>query len=137
MPRTQHHPARQIAIWIDHREAILAIFTDAHLLREEELFSGAGPHSHGGGWSQKRIEAHRHSVLDHYYEEVVQNLAGADEIIIYGPGQAKYELHQHIIRNRTLSQRVIDLVTADRLSEHQFIRLAVNDLISAHTSQTK
>ena len=112
------HTTRQIAVWIDHREAILAIFHDAHLLHEDEIFSEVGPHTHGGGWSQKRIEAHRHSVLDHFYEEVARNLAGADEIIIYGPGQAKHELHQHISRNRALSQRVIDLVTTDKLSEH-------------------
>ena len=131
------HTIRQIAIWIDHREAILAMFNDAHLLHEEEIFSEAGPHTHGGGWSQKRIEAHRHAALDLYYEEIVKNLTGVNEIIIYGPGQAKHELHQHINRNRTLSQCVINLVTTDKLSEHQFIRLAVNDLISAHTSQVK
>jgi stalled ribosome rescue protein Dom34 len=131
------HPVRQIAVWIDHHEAILAIFNDAHLLREDEIFSEVGPHTHGGGWSQKRIEAHRHAVLDHFYDEIVQNLISADEIVIYGPGQAKHELHQHINRNRALSQHVIGLVTTDKLSEHQFIRLAIIDLTSAHTGQTK
>jgi stalled ribosome rescue protein Dom34 len=139
MSSTQNdqHTIHQIAIWIDHREAILAKFNDAHLLREEEIFSEAGPHTHGGGWSQKRIEAHRHAVLDHYYEEIVQNLTDADEIIIYGPGQAKHELHQHINSNRNINQRVIDLVTTDKLSEHQFIRLAVDDLTSAYTDHVK
>jgi len=134
MPRTlqEDHPLHQIAIWIDHREAILAIFNDAHLLREEEILSAVGPHTHGGGWSQKRIEAHRHTVLDHFYEEVVRNLAGADEIIIYGPGQAKHELNQHISHNKSLNQRVLDLVTTDKLSEDQLVRLAIKDLISAH-----
>lgn len=132
-PRQVKHSLRQIAVWIDQREAIMAIFTDAHLLREEEIFSDVGPHTHGGGWSQKRIEAHRHTILDHFFEEVVQNLAGADEIIIYGPGQAKYELHQHINRNKALSQHVVDLVTTDKLSEHELIHMAVNDLTSAHT----
>ncbi len=126
------HSLHQVAIWIDHREAILAILSDAHLLREEEIFSEAGPRTQGGGWSQKRIQAHRHALLDHFYEEVLQDLAGADEIIIYGPGQAKHELHQHINRNKALSQRVIDLVTTGRVSENELVRLAVHDLISAH-----
>lgn len=136
-PQQNQHTLKQIAIWIDHREAILALFKDAHLLNEEEIFSEAGPHTHGGGWSQKRIEAHRHALLDHFYEEIVQNLRDADEIIIYGPGQAKYELNQHIKRRKTLGRRVLDVVTTDRLSDERFIRLAVNDLISAHTNQTK
>lgn len=127
-----HHPLHQVAVWIDHREAILVIFEDAHLLRDEEIFSEAGPHTQGGGWSQKRIQAHRHALLDHFYEEVIHELAGADEIILYGPGQAKYGLHQHIARNKALSQRVIDLVTTSKVSENQLVRLAVYDLISAH-----
>ena len=137
MSNTQQEgqPIRQIAIWIDHREAILAIFNDVHLLREEEIFSEAGPHAHGGGWSQKRIEAHRHTVLGHFYEEIVQSLSGADEIIIYGPGQAKYELYQHINRHKILDQRVIDLVTTDKLNDQQFIRMAIKDLASAHIQQ--
>jgi stalled ribosome rescue protein Dom34 len=129
------HSLRQIAVWIDHREAILTTFKDAHLLREKEIFSEAGPHTHGGGWSQKRIEAHRHTILDLYYEEITQNLTGADEIIIYGPGQAKHELLQHINRNKALSQRVIDLVTTDKLSEQELIRMAIKDIISAHVTQ--
>lgn len=138
MSRTNNdqHNLRQIAIWVDHREAILAIFKDAHLLQEKEIFSEAGPHTHGGGWSQKRIQAHRHTVLDLYYDEIAQNLTGADEIIIYGPGQAKHELYQHINHNKVLGQRVIDLVTTDKLSEQEFIRMAINDITSAHTIQS-
>lgn len=133
--KEEQHQVHQIAIWIDHREAILASFKDAHLMNEEELFSGVAPHTHGGGWSQQRIESHRHAVLDHFYEEVIQNLTGADEIIIYGPGQAKYELNQHIKNNKALNQRVIDLVTTDKLSDQEFIRTAVKDLVTAHLPQ--
>ena len=131
----EHRNLRQIAIWIDHREAILAIFKDVHLMREQEIFSEAGPHTHGGGWSQKRIEAHRHTVLELYYDEVAQSLIDTDEVIIYGPGQAKHELYQHISRNKALKQRVLDLVTTDKFSEQEFIRMAVNDFVSAHVNQ--
>jgi stalled ribosome rescue protein Dom34 len=100
----EQRSVRQIAIWIDHREAIMAEFTDTHLQHEEELFSGVSPHTHGEGWSQQRFESHRRATLDHFYEEITQNLNGADEIIIYGSGQAKYELEQHINRYKGLSQ---------------------------------
>ncbi len=128
----EQRSVRQIAIWVDHREAIMAIFTDAHLLQEEELFSGVGPHTHGGGWSQQRFESHRRATLDHFYEEITQNLNSADEIIIYGPGQAKHELEQHINRYKGVSKHVIDLVTTDKLDDQQFIRMALKDLVSAH-----
>jgi stalled ribosome rescue protein Dom34 len=121
---------QQIAIWVDHREAILAIFTNAHLLHEDELFSGAGPHTHGGGWSQKRLDAHRHAVLDHFYEEIIQHLASADQIVIYGPGQAKYELQKHIEHHKKMSDRVIRLETTEKMSDEHFIRMALRDFIS-------
>lgn len=131
----EQHSIRQIVVWLDHREAILLSFNDAHLLHEEELFSDVAPHTHGGGWSQRRIETHRHAILDHFYEEIIQNLTGADEILIYGPGQAKHELHQHISHNKALNQRVLDLITTDKLNEQELIRTAVRDLVAAHTPQ--
>jgi len=43
--------SRHVAIWIDHKEAILVSLAGDHLDNEENVFSGAGPHTHGGGWS--------------------------------------------------------------------------------------
>lgn len=126
-PHNNHHPLKQIAVWVDHREAILAIFQDAHLLREEDLFSEAGPRTHGGGWSQKRIEAHRHAVLDHFYEEVVGEMLGADQVILYGPGQAKYELEQHVNRIKSLHGHILKVVTTDKLGDTQLARQALQD----------
>jgi peptide subunit release factor 1 (eRF1) len=122
----------QAAVWIDHREALLAILTDAHLKREEEIYSKAGPQTHGGGWSQRRIQAHRHALLDQYYEQVAQNLTEADEIIIYGPGQAKHELYQHLNHHKDLTRRVLKLVTTDKISEREFIRLAIEQFATTH-----
>jgi peptide subunit release factor 1 (eRF1) len=128
-------PIRQIAVWIDHREAILAIFTDAHLIQEEELFSEAGPHTHGGGWSQQRFDAHRHEMLSHFYKEIAQNLLNADQIILYGPGEAKHELSQYMSRHNNLSERVLDLVTTDKMTDEQFVRIALNDFVTAYARQ--
>jgi stalled ribosome rescue protein Dom34 len=127
-----HRPLHQIAVWVDHREAILAFFENVHLLREEELFSEAGSHTHGGGWSQKRIEAHRHAVLDHFYEEIIQELSGADQVILYGPGQAKHELEHHINRNKVLSVHLIAVTTTDKMSEHALALQALADFSLAN-----
>jgi peptide subunit release factor 1 (eRF1) len=116
-----HHIARRVAIWIDHREAILITFRGEQVTGEEELFSEVGPHTHGGGWSQHRIEAHRHEVLKHYYEEVIQHLGPVDEILILGPGQAKHELHQIIEQHKGLKGKVMAVNSASRLSERELI----------------
>ena len=126
---------KQVAVWIDHREAILAIFKNAHLLREDELFSEAGPHTHGGGWSQRRIESHRHAALDHYYEEIVHELNGADQIILYGPGQAKHELEHHINHAKNLRGRILVIEATDKMGETQLAHRALADFGSAYTNK--
>jgi hypothetical protein len=98
---TQQMP-RRVAIWIDHQTAILTMFVGAHPDAEEIFHSSAGPHTHGGGWSQHRIDAHRHEVLNHYYDEVIHHLGPVDEILILRPGQAKYELHRRIEHHKGL-----------------------------------
>lgn len=115
------HMLRRVAIWIDHREAILITLTGAQVTDEEEIYSEAGPHTHGGGWSQHRIEAHRHEVLKHYYEEVIGHLGPVDEILILGPGQAKHELHHTVDHHKGLRGKVVAVRSAPRLTEQEMI----------------
>ena len=79
------------------------------------------PRTHGGGWAQHRIEAHRHEVLKHYYEDVIQHLGPVDEILILGPGQAKHELHRSIEHHKGLKGKVMALHGVSRMNEQQVI----------------
>ena len=116
-----HHMPRRVAIWIDHREAILITLNGAQVIDEEEVFSEAGPHTHGGGWSQHRFESHRHEILKHYYEEVIGHLGPVDEILILGPGQAKNEVHHTIDHHKGLRGKVVAIRSAPRLTEQELI----------------
>ena len=112
---------RRVAIWIDHREAILITFYGEIVKSEEELFSEAGPHTHGGGWAQHRIEAHRHEILKHYYDEVIGHLGPVDEILILGPGQAKHELNRSIDHHKGLKGKVMAVRSASSLTEQEIV----------------
>jgi hypothetical protein len=116
-----HQTPRRVAIWIDHREAILITFRGEEVTGEVELFSEVGPRTHGGGWSQHRIEAHRHEVLKHYYAELIQYLGPVDEILILGPGQAKHELHHSIDHHKGLRGKVVAARSSPRLTEQELI----------------
>jgi peptide subunit release factor 1 (eRF1) len=115
------HKPRRVVIWIDHREAILIALRGEQVTGEEELFSDAGPRTHGGGWAQHRIESHRHEVLKHYYEEVIQHLGSVDDILILGPGQAKHELRQTVEHHKGLRGKVMAVRGTSRLSEAEMI----------------
>ena len=116
-----HDMPRRVAVWIDHREAILIAFRGETVIGEEELFSEAGPRTHGGGWAQRRIEAHHHEMLKHYYEEVIEHLRPVDEILILGPGQAKHELRQRIEHHKGLRGKVMAVRSISRLAEQEVV----------------
>lgn len=116
-----HDMPRRVATWIDHREAILIAFRGEKITGEEEALSEAGQHTHGGGWAQHRIEAHRHEILEHYYEEVIGHLGPVEEILIMGPGQAKHELHRNIEHHKGLRGKVMALRSVSRMTEQQVI----------------
>lgn len=120
----EHNAPRRVAIWIDHREALLVAFVADQLQREEEIVSEVGPHTHGGGWSQHRFEAHRHEMLKHFYGEVIQHLGIVDEILILGPGEAKHELRARIEHHKGLRGKVLEIATADQLTEAELIARA-------------
>jgi len=117
----KHNAPRRVAIWIDHREALLVAFVADQLQQEEELVSEVRPHTHGGGWSQHRFEAHRHEMLKHFYDDVIQHLGLVDEILILGPGQAKYELRARIEHHKGLKGKVVDVTSTDQLTEAELI----------------
>ena len=131
-----HDMPRRVAIWIDHREAILIAFRGEKVTGEEELFSEVRPRTHGGGWAQHRIEAHRHEVLKHYYEDVIQHLGPVDEILIMGPGQAKHELHQSIDHHKGLKGKVVDIRNASRMTEQEVIAQA-EELFAARSGELR
>ncbi len=124
MSNHNHPNIHQIAIWVDHQEAFLAKFQNEQFTQEEEINSEVSPHTHGGGWSQHRIEAHRHEQLKHFYDEIVEHLGAVDEILILGSGQAKHELRNRIEHHKGLRGKVIDLITTDKLSEEEFLQKA-------------
>ena len=85
---------RDVALWIDHRQAVIAAVTgDTEDLAR--ILSGLEKHvrfSGGEGEAEdsrdKRFEGHLHK----YYDKVVASLRDARSILILGPGEAKQEL---------------------------------------------
>jgi stalled ribosome rescue protein Dom34 len=87
--------SRRAAVWLDQRKAMVLIFTDNRLTTQEEIYSNVDAHS-GRGSSAYHIRGHHREALDHFYEAVIHHLGIVDDILILGPGQAKYGLRQHI-----------------------------------------
>jgi stalled ribosome rescue protein Dom34 len=109
-------------VWIDHQEAHVIHF-DAEASASEVL----RPHSRHQRLHHKRgsIGAGRISEDQSYYNDVVQALKDAGEILIVGPATAKLALIKHMHRHDySTSERVVGVETVDHPSDPQLLHYA-------------
>ena len=61
-----------------------------------------------------------HEIAD-YLEEVIEKVKSADEIVVFGPAQMKIELEKQIKENQPLAKKLLEVVSADSMTENQII----------------
>ena len=116
---------RDIALWIDHRQAVIVVVTgDTEDLTR--ILSGIEKHvrfSAGEGGAEdsrdKRFEGH----LNQYYDKVIASLRDARSILILGPGEAKHELEKRL-RDAGLGKAIMGVETADKMTDPQIAAAA-------------
>jgi len=116
---------RDVALWIDHRQAVIAAVTgDTEDLTR--ILSGIEKHvrfSAGEGGAEdsrdKRFEGHLHQ----YYDKVIASLRDARSILILGPGEAKHEVEKRL-RDAGLGKAIVGVETADKMTDPQIAATA-------------
>lgn len=123
-------PPVYVGIWIDHKKAEI-VTIEGENIRSETIYSEAEPkiRSTGGtgskGWmarsimSEKKSEHRRELELKRYYNQIIDKVAQADELLLLGPGIAKNEFHKEFLRRAPLSRKLADICTDERMTERQ------------------
>lgn len=113
---------RHVAVWIDHNEARVFHLTPESF--EEETVKS--PHAHTKLHRHTGATSSGHAGEDqHYYHQVAEHLASAEEILVVGPANAKNELVKHIdSHDRGLKSRVVGVETMDHPSDAQIAAYA-------------
>lgn len=115
---------RMAGVWIDHKKAVIVSASEGRVTtRTLESDVAAHPHFGGqqdGGGEKKYEERHRES-LDRYYDEVIDHLGTPEALLIFGPGEAKLELKERLGRSRAPARPVVEITTADRLTDPQIV----------------
>jgi stalled ribosome rescue protein Dom34 len=109
-------------VWLDHNEAHVMHISPDDI--EKSVVNPATPHRN---LHRKRgsVSGNRQPEDQNYYHEIVEALAGAAEILIVGPGQAKLELIKHIhSHDHEVSNKVIGMETVDHPSDAQLVAFA-------------
>jgi hypothetical protein len=122
---------KQVGVWLDHRQAVIVSSRDG-VEKTKVIESNVGPRvTYSGGTrsktpygpqgfsEEKQREAKYYQKLDAYYHEVIRAIRNADEILIFGPGEAKIEFKKAISKEHALRNCVVALEPADKMTERQ------------------
>ena len=109
-------------VWLDHSEAHVMHITAEDV--EKSIVQPSKTHTHlhakrGAVGAGRKAEDHD------YYHAVVEALAGAQEILVVGPAQAKLQLVKHIhSHDPAMSDKVVGVETVDHPSDGQLVAFA-------------
>ena len=122
--------AMKAGVWIDYKQAIVVLITDAGQEIKKVALDIGQPASPSKGSSgrhkytpndfiaedtlERKVEADRKN----YYDDVIACIQGADSLLILGPGEAKGEFSKRI-KAKKVRGVVVELETADKLTDRQ------------------
>ncbi len=119
-------------LWIDHRKAVIVIVTDGKdeiklIISKIEKQPGRS----GGIRSTTPFESLQVPAddsrerkftgqLNIYYDAVIACIRDAESILIFGPGEAKGELKEHLEKHK-LGGRIVGMETVDKMTDRQIV----------------
>jgi stalled ribosome rescue protein Dom34 len=106
--------AAQVAVWIDHKEAHV-IHVDKSKFDESTLHAPHHVHRH-----PRSNEKNHPDDEQHFFHEVAQALAGAEQVLVLGPSTAKLHFLTYVEKHDAkLRQRIVGIETADHPTDKQ------------------
>lgn len=116
---------KKVGMWIDRNKAVIVSITNnvegrtviTSDMEHYELYSTVVP----GDGSPEHIRDRRFwNHLGEYYDKIIEHIRDATEIQIFGPGEAKYELQEHL-QSEGLADHIVSVDDADTLTDIQII----------------
>jgi len=113
----------EIGLWIDHRQAVIVVVTDAgeetkRIISNMEKHVRFSSGSSEDGSQEDVRDRQFGNRLNSYYDEVIAVIRDADSIQIFGPGEAKGELEQRL-ESEGLKGRIVGIETVDKMTDRQ------------------
>ena len=111
---------RNVGLWIDHKHAFISWQDKEDVL---EVPSNVEPRvgvlfdqTHG---KEHQINDRFVKQLHAYYEKIIGAIHEAENIYIFGPGEAKRELEKTLRQHKDLRGRWVRVAAADRMTGNQ------------------
>lgn len=121
---------KDVGLWIDHRRAVIVtIENEVEMTREilsnmeKHVRFSSGTHSKDsdvppGSTAEDMRDRQFENHLNNFYEGIISLIRDAESIWIFGPGEAKVELENHL-KQADLGERIVGVETVDKMTDHQ------------------
>jgi hypothetical protein len=122
--------ATEAGVWIDHKQAVVVLATDAGRKIKKIAFDIGQPIRSSGGSRSKNpykpnqfvaedtLERKLGNDRNNYYDDVIASIRGAEALLILGPGEAKGEFLKRL-QSKKLRGVTIESETADKMTDRQ------------------
>ena len=126
---------KQTGIWLDSKEANFIELVDGELKQFKTMDADVGTGKVRGGLpnrgraggvfvgvSEKTFENRRQNEEKVYYDAIIENIRDTDEVVIFGPGEAKNHLASAIKEHPShFNSDLMAVLTTDSMTENQKI----------------
>jgi hypothetical protein len=118
--------------WIDHRRSVIVTLTSTdeqvrHIMSNvEKHLERGGDSPLKGSYEPNQVPADDRQQraltgeLNIYYDAVIAALRDSEGLLLFGPGEAKGELHKRLVKAK-LGPRVLAVETADKMTDPQIV----------------
>ena len=121
---------KQLGIWMDFRTAEIIprpnVPAEPVLIASdiEEVQPGGGsrsrvPYGPMDKKSDKKILERRKNQIHHYFEKIMEEIEDADEIFLFGPGEAKSLFLQYIRELKNFKPYILSIITEGKMTDNQ------------------
>jgi len=111
---------RKLGVWIDHSSACLTEFT-AGPMETKTLESDFTNQDRNQTRARSENVMHNKEQQRHseYYKKLGETILNYEDVVIFGPTDAKVELFNILRKDRRFTEIKIDVKQTDKMTEHQ------------------
>jgi len=125
---------KQTGIWIDTSKAVIVTLADKQefVVEVQAEIENRIYHNREGDKgtfmgsrhsnNEKTFDERRKQQIDHFMENIIEEIKDADEIFVFGPAEMKTKLRKKIEAGKVkLGHKLTSVVTADKMTVNQIV----------------
>jgi stalled ribosome rescue protein Dom34 len=113
------HNKKRIGVWMDYSEANLI---DMHKeVSHVTIHSDFNHHTKQEALerSERIMHNKEHHMHDEYFKDIATRLSSYQEVLLFGPTQAKFELRNYLSKQHNFENIQVHIETADKMTSRE------------------